>query len=193
MGLLDFFARKDPTHDWPARGAGPLRFDVVRGEMNGIPFDAPFDALRVLGKPSNPTPVKTRLFAYAPLGLAVAMGAKSEVRVFTCVFQAGADGEADEFPGFLPCRIALQNERGTLLEVTSTTSVGVLEAVLGPLAHGKDGNGPAAATAVGKAWLNFVFDQAGGLTLLDIEPAEVATDATDRGAGGQAAGSSSLA
>ncbi len=71
-------------------------------------------------------------------GWAVALGAKSEVLVFTCVFQAGAGGEADEFPEFFPCRIALQNERGTLLEVTSTTSVGVLEAVLGPLTRRSD-------------------------------------------------------
>ena len=101
---VDFFSRKDPTHDWPAAGAGPLRF-VMRGEMNGIAFDAPFDALRVLGKPSNPRPIETRLFAYAPLGLAVAMGANSEVLVFTCVFQAGAGGEADEFPGFCPAEL----------------------------------------------------------------------------------------
>ncbi|HEV3051080.1 MAG TPA: hypothetical protein VGX50_12275 [Longimicrobium sp.] len=179
MGLLDFFSRKDPTHDWPASGAGPLRFDVVRGEMNGIAFDAPFDALRVLGKPSNPRPVETRLFAYAPLGLAVAMGANSEVLVFTCVFQAGAGGEADEFPGFLPCRIALRNERGTLLEVTSTTSAGLLETVLGPLTRRGTEDGYVASLVVGSVWLGFSFDHAGGLTLLDIEPAEYGTGGVD--------------
>ena len=179
MGLLDFFSRKDPTHHWPASGASPLRFDVVRGELNGIAFDTPFDALRVLGRPSNAEPVQTCLFAYAPLGLAVALGAKSEVLVFTCVFQGGAGGEADEFPGFLPCRIALQNERGTVLEVTSTTSVGVLEAVLGPLARRDTAYGHVASMVVGSVWLGFSFDHTGGLTLLDIEPAEDVTEEID--------------
>jgi hypothetical protein len=179
MGLLDFFARKDPTHDWPASGAGPLRFDVVRGELNGIAFDIPFDALRVLGRPSNARPVQTQLFAYAPLGLAVALGAKFEVLIFTCVFQAGAGGEADEFPGFAPCRIALQNERGTLLEVTSTISVGVLEAVLGPLEREETVDGHVSRIVLGGVWVSFSFDHAGRLTLLDIVPAGDGADETD--------------
>ncbi|HEX6037687.1 hypothetical protein [Longimicrobium sp.] len=176
MGLFDFLSRKDPTHDWPAGGAVPLRFDVVRGELNGIAFDAPYDALRVLGKPSNPKPVATYLFAYAPLGLAVALGAKSEVLALTCVFQAGAGGEADDFPGFVPCRIALRNERGTLLEVTSTTTRGVLqgalEGALGPPAPGELEGSHVSWAVVGSVRLGFSFDPAGQLTLLDIEPAE---------------------
>jgi hypothetical protein len=175
MGLFDFFSRKDPTHDWPANGAVPLRFDVVRGELNGIAFDAPYDALRVLGKPSNPRPVASHLFAYAPLGLSVALGAKSQVLVFTCVFQPGAGGEADDFPGFVPCRIALRNERGTLLEVTSTTTLGMLQGaldgVLGPPAPGELEGSRVSSAVVGSAWLGFSFDPAGRLTLLDIEPA----------------------
>jgi hypothetical protein len=180
MGLLDFFSRRDPTHDWPASGAGPLRFDVVRGEMNGIAFGAPFDVLRVLGKLGNPKPVRTHLFAYAPLGLAVALGAKSDVLVFTCVFRPGAGGEADEFPGFVPCRIALRNERGTLLEVTSTTTrgvlEGVLEGVLSPFAPGELEDSHVTWVVVGSVRLSFSFDHAGQLTLLDIEPAEGETD-----------------
>lgn len=171
MGLLDFFSRKDPTHDWPASGAASLRFDVVRGELNGIAFDTPFDALRVLGKPSNARPVQAQLFAYAPLGLAIALGAQSEVFIITCVFQAGAGGKADAFPGFAPCRIALQNERGTLLEVTSTTSVGLLEAVLGPLEREETEDGHVSRIMLGGVWLSFSFDHAGRLALLDIVPA----------------------
>jgi hypothetical protein len=176
MGLLDFFARKDPTYDWPASNAGPLRFDVVRGELNGIAFDIPFDALRVLGRPSNAKPVETQLFAYPPLGLSVALGVKSEVLIFTCVFQAGVGGKADEFPGFVPCRIALQNERGTLLEVTSTTSVGLLEAVLGPMEREEAVYGHVSLTTLGGVWVSFSFDHAGRLMLLDIVPAEDGTD-----------------
>ena len=102
MGLFDFLSRKDPTQDWPAARAAPLRFDVVRGALNGIAFDAPFDALRVLGKPGNPRPVQSYLFAYAPLGLEVPLGAKSQVLVFTCVFREGAGGDVDGLPGFTP-------------------------------------------------------------------------------------------
>jgi hypothetical protein len=171
MGLLDIFFRKDPLHDWPAGGTGPLRFDVVRGELNGIAFDAPYDAMRVLGKPSNARALDAHLFAYPPLGLGVALGAQSEVLVFTCVFQPGAGGEVDEFAGFVPCRIALQDERGTLLEVTSTTTEGVLEGTLGTLSREDTDDGHVASTVVGSVWLGFSFDHAGRLTLLDIEPA----------------------
>ena len=169
MGLLDLF-RKDPTHDWAASRAVPLRFDLARGALNGIAFDAPSDALRVLGRPSNPKPVRKRQFAYAPLGLMVSLAAKSEVHFFNCVFQAGAGGEADEFPDFVPCRITLQNERGTLLEVTSTTSRGMVEDALGPLTREEDMGDRILSTVVGRTWLGFTFDDAGRLTLLDIEP-----------------------
>ena len=168
MGLFDFFSRKDPTHDWPVRGTVPLRLDLARRELNGITFDASFDALRVLGKPSNPKPVRARVFVYAPLGLTVPLGAQSRVLIFTCVFQAGVEGEADEFPGFAPCRIALQNERGMLLEVTSTTSVSEVEDALGPLAR-EDMTGDVFSTTIGSVWLCFTFDHAGLLALLDIE------------------------
>lgn len=171
MGLLDFFVRKDPTHDWPATRAVPLRLDVERGELNGIGFDVPYDALRVLGKPSNAKPVETQLFAYAPLGLGVALGDVGEVIVFTCVFQPGAGGEVDEFPGFAPCRIALHDERGMLMEVTTTTSDGVVEAVLGPPERWETEDGHVASVVAGSVGLRFVFDRAGRLTLLEFEPA----------------------
>lgn len=176
MGLLDLFSRKpDPTHDWPASSASALRLDMVRRELNGIALGAPFTALRVLGRPQNPKPVRERSFVYPPIGLTVALDAKSEVFVFTCVFQAGFDGEADEYPGFVPCRIALQNEGGTLLEITRATTAGVLEAVLGPLDRSTTGEGEVGSKVVGRTWLGFHFDSAGGLTLLDIEPAENVT------------------
>jgi hypothetical protein len=171
MGLFDFLSRKDPTQDWPAVRAAPLGFDVVRGALNGIAFDTPFDALRVLGKPSNPKPVQSHLFAYAPLGLAVPLGATSEVLIFTCVFRAGAGAEVDGLPGFAPCRIALRNEHGTLLEVTSSTSVGEVEAALGPLAREGTDDGHVSSIVIDSVWLGFSFDHAGRLTLLDIEPA----------------------
>lgn len=176
MGLLDFFSRKDPTHDWPASAAVPLRFDVVRGELNGIAFDAPYDALRVLGKPDNSRPVATYLFAYAPLGLSAALGAQSQVLLFTCVFQPDAGGDADAFPGFAPCRIALRNERGTLLEVTGSTTRGEVEDALGPLVREETDSGHVSSVVIGRAWLGFSFDPAGRLTLLDLEPAPDDTD-----------------
>ena len=179
MGLLDFFFRKNPTHDWPSMGTGPLRFDLVRAELNGIAFDAPYDSLRVLGKPSNARPVETQLFAYAPLGLGVELGNVLDVLVFTCAFQAGAGGEVAEFPGFVPCRIALQNERGTLVEVTSTTTRGVLEGALGPLERWETEDGHVSSVVVDNALLRFIFDHAGRLTLLEIEPPENETDEID--------------
>jgi hypothetical protein len=171
MGLLDFFVRKDPTHDWPASHTVPLRLDVVRGELNGIGFDVPFDALRVLGKPSNAKPVKTQLFAYAPLGLGVALGDEFEVIVFICVFQPEAGGEVDEFPGFAPCRITLHGERGMLLEVTTSTSLGVVEAALGPFERWETEDGHVASFVAGSVWMRFIFDHAGRLALLEFEPA----------------------
>ena len=63
-----------------------------------------------------------------------------------------------------------------MLEVTSTTSVGLLETVLGPLTRRDTEEGHVASLVVGSVWLGFSFDRIGGLTLLDIEPAEDVTD-----------------
>lgn len=113
MSLLNFFRRKDPTADWPACRPVPLRFDVERGELNGIAFGAPMAALRALGRPSNPAPRRTHGWFYPSLGLEVGRDASDRVHFFLCVFQADEDEtDLSRYADFQPCRVRLRFANG---------------------------------------------------------------------------------
>ncbi|MBW3655000.1 MAG: hypothetical protein KY444_02770 [Gemmatimonadetes bacterium] len=172
MSLLNWFRRKDPTEEWPPARAVPLRFDIDRGELNGIPFGAPMNALQALGRPSNPRAKRDYQWSYPSLGLEVAQDSSARVNFFTCVLQAD-ENETDlsRYPEFQPCRLSLRLADGTEFQVTPHTPRAEIEAVLGPLTReGGDEVGMDTATC-GSAWFGFSFDGAGRWTLLDIEPA----------------------
>ncbi len=171
MSILRFF-QPDPTREWPACRAVPLTFDAARAELNGLPLGAPLEALRPLGRPSNPRPLRKRECEYAPLGLEVGLGASDRVYFFGCIFQpVAAISELIGHAGFRPCDLTLQLADGALATITSRTTAAELEQYLGPLVRDDSGDGPPHSATLGSTCLSFGFDPAGHLMYMDIEPA----------------------
>jgi hypothetical protein len=171
MSILRFFQR-DPTQNWPLCRAVPLTFNTVRSELNGISLGAPLDALRALGRPSNPKPRSQGQCAYAPLGLEVSLDSSDRVHFFTCLFQpVESASELSGYPDFRPCHLTLQLSSGAQVKITPETSAVELEKYLGSLTPEEFGGEPLQSVTIGDTWLGFSFDPAGRLILLDIEPA----------------------
>lgn len=172
MSLLNWIRRKDPTEDWPAVHPVPLRFDVDRGQLNGIAFGAPMNALRVLGRPSNPRAQRGSGWVYPSLGLEVAPDSSARVHFFICVLQADeTEMNSSIYPDFQPCRLSLHFVDGTEFQITADTPRAEIQAVLGPFTREGGDDGGIETVTCGSAWFGFSFDGAGRWTLLDIEPA----------------------
>lgn len=171
MSILRFFQR-DPTRDWPLCSPVPLRFDTVRSELNGIPFGAPLDALRPLGRPANPKPLRRRECVYPPLGLEITLDSSDQVHYFGCIFDLEKSESAlRDYPDSKPCHLTLRLANGAQLKIAPGISATELEQSLGPLTYDGDENDPLHSVTLGSTWLAFGFDPAGRLVFMDIEPA----------------------
>lgn len=170
MSIWDYF-RRDPTHDWPESRPVPLVYDLARRELNGFPRGAPADRLRALGRPGNRKPSWLGIFAYPRLGIQVHLGV-GRVQSVACVFQAKlADTEIEDHPDFYPCNIELRTGGGERVRVTPDTTREDVERRLGPLTLDRwDPAVPILCITVDGVDLDFEFDSAGRLRILDIEP-----------------------
>jgi hypothetical protein len=174
MSIFGIF-RRDPMRDWPECRPVPLVFDLSRGELNGIPFEAPTERLRGLGRPAafRELSPHSRAACYPALGLEIELStARSPewVESFVCLFRPpGADPRAGKGAAPRSCEIVLQPEEGEGVRVTAGTTLQEAERHFGRGALHVDEDGSVLQATAGGVWLYFDFDSGGRLRILEIE------------------------
>jgi hypothetical protein len=74
MGLFDFLSsKKDLTDQWPAAKRFTPELDLRTMSLNSIALGDPAAALEALGRPDNPRPFKSGIFAYEESGVLVTL------------------------------------------------------------------------------------------------------------------------
>lgn len=176
MSIFSFF-RRDPMRDWPECSPVPLVFDLSRGELNGIPFGAPMDGLRALGRPAGFRPLssQSRAARYPALGLEIELsdaGSQESVNSFACLFQPHPADSRARKRALRPCEIELRPEEGEGVRITADTTLEQAESHFGRGALHGDEDGSVLQAAAGGVWLYFDFDSDGCLRVLDLERPE---------------------
>ena len=147
--------------DWLPHRPGPLVLRFADNSLNRIKIGEPFQALKALGRPDNPSPVFHDQFHYHGSGLAISL-LRGEIVDFDFNFRRTTGN-------FMPARIALLGESGEI-ELSQATRIDDVRRFLpNPSFEEKYEDGSSELSYDnGRKHLNFCFDDAGRLEALMV-------------------------